>query len=147
MFCSTSPGLRRTRRRGRLGPLVWEQIRLWRSDPVRFPRSPWYESHLISIYPCPCLMRLVLVAAIQYLLANLGMSTNFGTVDLEHLTFVSTNSNSNMTGAYWVLICLFQFFSLRPCVSTISVYTSTPTRSTSAAIPPTSRRQRTSTSA
>lgn len=26
----------------------------------------------------------------QYIIANLGMSTNFGTVDLEHLTFPTT---------------------------------------------------------
>lgn len=68
---------------GRSWQLEWVKIPIHKSEHVLFRKSLWFvlRFYVSDIQnPDPC---------VQYILMNLGMSTNFGTVDLEHVSYIS----------------------------------------------------------
>lgn len=67
---------------GSLSKQAWQPTLESRLDPGLFLRSLWYVLQ-------DDVMDNVLIRR-QYLIANLGMSRNFGFVDVDHLTFPAT---------------------------------------------------------
>jgi hypothetical protein len=76
----TSPGSATARYHGRCKEVVWQQTKKLKFLRDLYRKNPWYVRIIFGLDSRAKF-------GSKYLLLNLGMSENFGTVDLEHIQF------------------------------------------------------------